>query len=95
LVIDWNAVSSVATASALVVSTAVFRVQLADRRRMRADQERAQAEHVAGWMTFDGEKKLWTGHIRNGSTQPVYDVVCAIRDSKKNDIDVAMAKTFR
>lgn len=86
--INWAAVSSIATAAALLVSSAVFRVQLVDRRRLRADQDRAQAEQVAGWLTFDREEKSWTAHVLNGSTQPVYDVLYVVRDA--GDSDAAM-----
>jgi hypothetical protein len=72
--VDWQVVSSVATAGALLVSAGVFRIQLIDRRRLRADQDRIQAEQVAGWLTFDREERSWTAHVLNGSTQPVYDV---------------------
>jgi hypothetical protein len=84
-VVDWAAVSSIATAAALLVSAAVFRVQLTDRWRLRADQARAQAEQVSGWLTVDREEKLWTAHLRNGSTQPVYDVLYVVHDGCEGD----------
>ncbi|MDQ4033958.1 MAG: hypothetical protein M3332_17640 [Actinomycetota bacterium] len=87
--VNWTAVSSIIAVLALLVSSAVFRVHLTDRRRARADQERAQAEQVAGWLTVDREKKTWTAHARNGSTQPVYDVVYVVRDNEF-DTDAAM-----
>jgi len=88
--VDWQVVSSVATAGALLVSAGVFRIQLVDRRRLRADQARAQAEQVAGWLTFDREKRSWTAYVKNGSTQPVYDVAYIVRDLNNEDTDAAM-----
>ena len=88
--VDWQLVSSVATAGALLISAGVFRIQLIDRRRLRADQARAQAEQVAGWLTFDREERSWTAHVKNGSTQPIYDVLYVVRDLNKEDTDAAM-----
>lgn len=87
--VDWQVVSSVATAGALLVSASVFRVQLIDRRRLRADQNRAQAEQVSGWLTFDREERTWIAHVLNGSIQPVYDVLYVVRDLNNADTDAA------
>lgn len=83
--IDWTAVSSTATAAALLVSAAVFRVQLADRRRIRRSEDRAQAEQVSGWLTVDRETGQWTAHLRNASTQPVYDMLYVVHDGYEGD----------
>ncbi len=86
--INWAAISSIAITLTLIVNSAVFVVQLADRRKIRAHQDRTQAEQVSGWLTLDPEEKIWTAYVRNGSTQPVYDVVYVVRDS--DDLDAAM-----
>lgn len=88
--VDWQVVSSIATAGALLVSAGVFRIQLIDRRRLRADQARTQAEHVAGWLTVDRKEGSWTAHVKNGSPQPIYDVVYTARELNDEDTDAAV-----
>lgn len=88
--VDWQVVASVATAGALLVSAGVFRIQLIDRRRLRAVQDRSQADHVAGWLTFNHEDRSWTAYLKNGSTLPIYDVAYIVRDLNDEDTDVAM-----
>lgn len=63
----------------------MFRVQLADRRRIRRNEDRAQAEQVSGWLTIDSKEGARTAHLRNASTQPVYDVLYVVHDGYESD----------
>jgi hypothetical protein len=77
---------------ALAVSAASYRLNLRDKRYAWEDQERSQAEEVAGWlvreMCDEHQEMEWKAHVRNGSKSPVYEVLYVIHD--REDLDAAM-----
>lgn len=77
---------------ALLVSVASYRLNLRDKRYAWEDQERNQAEEVAGWlareMCEEHSEMEWKAYVRNGSKSPVYDVLYVIHD--RADLDAAI-----
>jgi hypothetical protein len=70
----------------------VDRLNVRDKRYSWEDQERAQAEEVAGWlvreMCEEHKEMEWKAYVRNSSKSPVYDVLYVVRDT--HDLDAAM-----
>jgi hypothetical protein len=68
----------------------VFVVHLLDRHKAHGEQERAQAEQVAGWLIYrprDYGRRLGA-YVRNGSKQPIYSITWEIYNMRSDSLNV-------